>query len=70
MSTVTTLFLLTDNKVFSHVLNEQGTRYEYSISIELKNGARHLKESPKVSKFAKFESYWLKRMGMVLFKNR
>ena len=39
----------------SHVLNEQGTGYEYSISIELKNGALYLKEHPKVSKFAKFE---------------
>ena len=45
----------------SHVLNEQGT------GTELKNGARHLKEHPKVSKLAKFESYWFKRKGMVQF---
>ena len=45
----------------------RGTGYKYSISIELKNGARHLKEHPKVSKFTKFESYWFKRKGMVHF---
>ena len=56
-----------------HVLNEQGTGYEHifswyecSISIEL-NRARHLKEHPKISKFAKFYGYWFKRKGMVHF---
>ena len=49
-----------------HVLNEQGTGYEYLKSIELKNGARHLKEHPNISKFTKFESYWLKGMIHVL----
>ena len=49
------------------IINEQGTEYEYSISIELKNGARHLKEHPKISKFTKFENYWFKRKGMVRF---
>ena len=51
----------------SHVLNEQGTGYENSISIELKNGSCHLKEHPKLSAFAKFESYWCKRKGVVHF---
>ena len=57
-----------------HGLNEQGTGYEhifswyeYSIAIELKNGARHLKEHPKISKFTKFDGYWFKRKGMVHF---
>ena len=50
-----------------NVLNEQGTGYEVLKSIELKNGARHLKEHPNISKFTKFESYWLKRKGMVHF---
>ena len=35
--------------------------------IEIENGARHLKEHPTISYFAKFESYWLKRKGMVHF---
>ena len=51
----------------SQVLNEQGTGYEYSISIELKNGACCLKEHPNVSKSAEFESYWFKPKGMVHF---
>ena len=51
-----------------HVQNEQGTGYEYSISIELKNGAQQLKEHPKISLFANFESYWFKLEGMVCFK--
>ena len=50
-----------------YTVNEQGTGYEYLISIELKNGSRHLKEHPKISKSAKFESYWIKRKGMVHF---
>ena len=50
-----------------HVLNKQGTEYGYSMSIELKNGLRHLKECPKFSKFIKFESYWFQRKGMVHF---
>ena len=37
------------------------------ISIELKNGARHRKEHPKVSKSAETESYRSKRKGMVHF---
>ena len=45
----------------------QGTGYEYSISIELKNGPLHLKEYPKISKFTEFESYLFKRKGMVHF---
>ena len=35
------------------------------MSIELKNGARHLKEYPKISKFTKFDGYWFKPKGMV-----
>ena len=46
--------------LISRVQNEQGTGYEYLISIESKNGSRHLKEHAKLSKFAKFESYWFK----------
>ena len=38
-----------------HVLNEQGTGYEFFKSIGLKNGANHLKGHPKVSKYTKFE---------------
>ena len=33
-------------------INEQGTGYEYSMSIDLTKGALHLKEHPIVSKFA------------------
>ena len=40
-------------------------RYKHSISIELKNGARHLKEHPKISKFTKFDGYWFKPKGIV-----
>ena len=40
-------------------------RYKHSISIELKNGAHHLKEHPKISKFTIFDSYWFKPKGMV-----
>ena len=50
-----------------HVLNEQGTGYEYLISTELRNRAHHLKEHPNIRKFTKFESYWLKGKGMVRF---
>ena len=39
--------------------------YKYLISIELKNGTRHLKEHPKISKFTKFDGYWFKPKGMV-----
>ncbi len=53
--------------IISHVQNEQGTGYEYSISIALKNWARHLKEHPKISNSTKVESYWFKRIGMVHF---
>ena len=56
----------------SHVLNEQGTEYEqifswfqYSISIGLKNGARHRKEHPNISKLTKIEGYWFRRKAMV-----
>ena len=42
------------------VLNEQGTGYEYLKSIALKNGARHLKERPNISKFIKFERVLVK----------
>ena len=31
----------------------------------IKNGARHLKEHPKMSKFTKFDGYWFKLKGMV-----
>ena len=50
-----------------HVLNEQGTGHKYLKSIELKNGSRHLKEHPNISKLTKFESDWLKRKRMVHF---
>ena len=40
-------------------------RYKHSISIELKNGACHLKEHPKISRFTKFDGYWFKPKGMV-----
>ena len=40
-------------------------RYKHSISIELKNGAHHLKEHPEISKFTIFDSYWFKPKGMV-----
>ena len=40
-------------------------RYKHSISIDLKNGARHLKEHPKISRFTKFDGYWFKSKGMV-----
>ena len=40
-------------------------RYNHSISIELKNGARHLKDHPKISKFTKFDGYWFTPKGMV-----
>ena len=33
--------------------------------IELKNGTRHLKEHPKISKCTKFDGYWFKPKGMV-----
>ena len=39
-------------------------RYKRSVSMEFKNGARHLKEHPKTSKFTKFDCYWFKRKGM------
>ena len=39
--------------------------YKHSISFELKNGARHLKEHPKIRKFTKFDGYWFKPKGMV-----
>ena len=40
---------------------------ENSISIELKNGLRHLKEHSKFSKFTKIDSYRFKRKGTVHF---
>ena len=40
-------------------------QYKHSISIELKNGAHHLKKHPKISKFTKFEAYCFKPKGMV-----
>ena len=40
-------------------------RYKHSISIELKNGARLVKEHPKISKFTKFDGYWFKPKAMV-----
>ena len=46
-------------------MNIFSRRYKYSILIELKNGAHHLKEYPKISKFKKFYSYWFKCEGMV-----
>ena len=55
-----------------HVLNQQGLGtsifsllYEDLISIKLKNGACRLKGYPKISKFTKFDGYWLKRESMV-----
>ena len=53
------------SKPISYVLNEQGTWYKYLISNELKNGAHHLKEHPKISNFAKFERYCFKCKGTV-----
>ena len=61
------LIIIDITDTIGHVQNEQETGYEYSISIELKNGARHLKERPKISLFAKFKSYWFKLEGMVRF---
>ena len=46
-------------------MNIFSLRYKHSISIELKYGARHLKEHPQISKFTKFDGYWLKLKGMV-----
>ena len=40
-------------------------RYKHSISIELKNRARNLKEHPNISEFTKFDGYWFKPKGMV-----
>ena len=40
-------------------------RCKHSVSTELKNWARHLKEQPKISKFTKFDGYWFKPKGMV-----
>ena len=40
-------------------------RYKHSISIELKNGARHLKEHPKISKGTNFDDFWFKPEGVV-----
>ena len=33
----------------------------------IENGARNLKEHPKISKFTKYDGYWFKRKGMVHF---
>ena len=41
----------------------------YLKSIELKNGARHLKEHPNVSNVSKFESYWSTQRHGSLLKN-
>ena len=46
-------------------MNIFSLRYKHSLSIELKNGARHLKEHPKISKFTKLDGYWFKSKGMV-----
>ena len=43
----------------------RGLGTNIKISIELRNKARHLKEHPKISKFAQFEGYWFKTKGMV-----
>ena len=52
----------------SHVLNKPGSGYEYLNSIELTDMKPvTLKSIPKMSKFTKFESYWLKRKGMIRF---
>ncbi len=61
------MLLFLEQFPISHVRNEQETGYEYLISIELKNEPCHLKEHPKISNLAKFESYWFKRKGMILF---
>ena len=47
-----------------HVLNEEGPRYKFLKSIELKNGHPHLKEHPKNSKYTKFDCCWFKRKVM------
>ena len=46
-------------------MNKFSPQYKHSISIELKNGACHLKEHPKISRFTKFDGYWFKPKGMV-----
>ena len=46
-------------------MNIFSLRYTHSISIELKNEARHLREHPKISKFTKFDGYWFKPKGKV-----
>ena len=46
-------------------MNIFSLQYKHSISIELKNGAHHRKEHPKISKSTKFDGYWLKSKGMV-----
>ena len=51
-------------------MNIFSLRYKHSISIELKNGACHLKEHPKISRFTKFDGYWFKPKGMVHFSLR
>ena len=53
--------------LIGHALNEQGTGYEYLLSIEMKNRALHPKEHPKVNKFAQIESYWFKLKGIGRF---
>ena len=60
------------NKLVTIALDEQGTLYKHNLSsvqnslwIELKNGACHLKEHPKISIFTKFDSYWFEPKGMV-----
>ena len=46
--------------IISHVLNEQGTGYEFLKSIELENGPGRLKEHPQITKFnrAFFNLLW------------
>ena len=41
-----------------------GANIQYQL---IENGARHLKEHPKISKFTIFVGYWFKRKGMVHF---
>ena len=38
---------------------------KHSILNKLKNGARHLEEHPKITKFPKFDGYWFKPKGLV-----
>ena len=50
--------------------NEQGTRYEYSISIELKNGPVNRKSIQKLVNVPNFSVIGLNSKEWYTFKNR